>query len=112
MIFVSSKKIKNVKVHATGVQSWLKRLDWCSNTTHTVFGFTTKKNEIIDNDNPPEWDDDKKLTDAFMAVSDLYDTFFIDNKQEFRYVGCKDEKILQQLNEAVAHAVKILMEKK
>jgi hypothetical protein len=67
--------------------------------------------DIIDNDNPPEWDDDKELTDAFMAVSDLYDTFFIDNKQEFRYVGCKDEKILQQLNEAVAHAVKILMDK-
>lgn len=70
-----------------------------------------EKNEIIDNDNPPEWDDDKKLTDAFMAVSDLYDTFFIDNKHEFRYIGCKDEKILQQLNKAVAHAVKILMEK-
>ncbi len=67
--------------------------------------------DIIDNDNPPEWDDDKVLTDAFMAVSDLYDTFFIDNKQEFRYVGCKDEKTLQQLNDAIAYAVKILMDK-
>ena len=70
-----------------------------------------RKNEIVDNDNPPEWGDDKELTDAFMAVSDLYDSFFIDNKQEFRYVGCKNKKILQQLNEAVAHAVKILMDK-
>ena len=26
--------------------------------------------DIIDNDNPPEWDDDQELTDAFMAVSD------------------------------------------
>ena len=43
-----------------------------------------------------------------MAVSDIYDTFFIDHKHEFRYIGCKDEKTLQQLNEAVAHAVKLL----
>ena len=30
--------------------------------------------DIIDNDNPPEWDDDQELTDAFMAVSDIYMT--------------------------------------
>lgn len=30
--------------------------------------------EIIDNDNPPEWDDNTELTEAFMAVSDIYDT--------------------------------------
>ena len=41
-----------------------------------------ENDEIIDNDNPPEWNDDQQLTDAFMAVSDLYDTFFIDNKHE------------------------------
>ena len=27
--------------------------------------------EIIDNDNPPEWENDEELTDAFMAVSNL-----------------------------------------
>ena len=32
-----------------------------------------ENDEIIDNDNPPEWDDDETLTQAFMAVSDLYD---------------------------------------
>ena len=34
-----------------------------------------ENDEIIDNDNPPEWDDDETLTQAFMAISDLYDTF-------------------------------------
>lgn len=29
---------------------------------------------FIDNDNPPEWDDNTELTEAFMAVSDIYDT--------------------------------------
>ena len=67
--------------------------------------------DIIDNDNPPEWDDDKELTDAFMAVSDLYDTFFIDNKYEFRYIGCNDPAVLQKLSEAVTRAVQILIEK-
>ena len=41
--------------------------------------------ELIDNRNPPEWDDDLELTDAFMAVSNLYDSFFIDNPKEFTY---------------------------
>lgn len=70
-----------------------------------------EKGEIIDNDNPPEWDDDKELTDAFMSVSDIYDSFFIDNKHEFRYIGCNDMATLRRLKEAVAHAVKILIDK-
>ena len=40
--------------------------------------------EIVDNDNPPEWDDDQQLTDAFMEASDLYDTFFIPNGRRRR----------------------------
>lgn len=46
-----------------------------------------ENDQIIDNDNPPELEDDEELTNAFMAVSDLYDSFFIDNDREFRYVG-------------------------
>ena len=67
--------------------------------------------EVIDNDNPPEWDDDEKLTNAFMAVSDLYDTFYIDNDKEFRYVGCPDEKTREKLKALIAEAVDILMAK-
>ena len=67
-----------------------------------------ENNEIIDNDNPPEWDDDKELTDAFMAVSDLYDTFFIDNEQEFKYVGCPDEETRQELIDLIDKAVEII----
>lgn len=68
-------------------------------------------NEIIDNDNPPEWDDDAELTDAFMAVSDLYDSFFIDNEKEFKYLGCPDEKTKTQLESLVSKAVDILYKK-
>ena len=67
--------------------------------------------EIIDNDNPPEWKDDQELTDAFMAVSDLYDTFFIDNKQEFRYVGCPNEETRRKLKSLIVNAVGILERK-
>lgn len=55
--------------------------------------------EIIDNDNPPEWKDDEKLTSAFMAVSDLYDSFFIDTEKEFKYIGpSNDEDVLKLQN--------------
>lgn len=64
--------------------------------------------EIIDNDNPPEWMDDQELTDAFMAVSDLYDTFFIDTSSEFRYVGCPDDKTRKELISLIDKAVDLL----
>ena len=70
-----------------------------------------ENDEIIDNDNPPEWKDDKDLTDAFMAVSDLYDTFFIDNKTEFRYKGCPNEETRQKLLSLIKFAVDILYQK-
>ena len=64
--------------------------------------------EIIDNDNPPEWKDDKELTDAFMAVSDLYDSFFVDNQNEFKYIGCPNEETRLKLTELIDKAVSIL----
>lgn len=67
--------------------------------------------EIIDNDNPPEWNDDPQITDAFMAVSDLYDTFFIDNKKEFRYVGCPDNETREKLIALISDAVDIITRK-
>ena len=67
--------------------------------------------EIIDNDNPPEWKDDSELTDAFMAVSDLYDTFFIDSKTEFRYVGCPDKETRLRLRALIDNAIQILEQK-
>ncbi len=64
--------------------------------------------EILDNNNPPEWDDDKELTDAFMAVSDLYDTFYVDNEEEFKYVGCPDKETQTHLISLIENAVSIL----
>ena len=61
-----------------------------------------ENDEIIDNDNPPEWDDDETLTQAFMSVSDLYDTFYIDNGKEFRYVGCPDQRTREKLNKILS----------
>ena len=73
--------------------------------------FYNEKDEVIDNDNPPEWKEDQELTDAFMAVSDLYDTFFVDNKHEFNYVGCPDEETHQKLKSLIGNAVRILERK-
>ena len=70
-----------------------------------------ENDEIIDNDNPPEWDDDQKLTNAFMAVSDLYDTFFIDNKKEFSYIGCPNEDTANKLRTLFNEAVDINIKK-
>lgn len=68
-------------------------------------------NEIIDNDNPPEWNDDQELTDAFMAVSDLYDSFFVNSKKEFSYKGCPDQQTAEKLKLLFKDAMEILYEK-
>lgn len=70
-----------------------------------------EKGEIIDNDNPPEWNDDNNLTDAFMAVSDIYDTFFVDNNKEFSFIGCPDQKTRQELKNKFDYALEILNRK-
>lgn len=70
-----------------------------------------ENNEIIDNDNPPEWENDQELTDAFMAVSDLYDSFFVDNKKEFRYVGCPDVVTADKLKFLFSKAMDLLIER-
>lgn len=67
--------------------------------------------EIVDNDNPPELKDDRELTNAFMAVSDLYDTFFIDNQKEFSYIGCPDEETRQKLIGLINSAIEVLSQK-
>lgn len=68
-----------------------------------------ENDEVIDNDNPPEWNNDTTLTDAFMAVSDLYDTFFVDDGKEFSYKGCPDEATATKLRDLFSKAMDLLM---
>lgn len=63
---------------------------------------------VIDNDNPPELVDDEELTSAFMTVSNLYDSFFIDTDKEFRYIRCPNEETRNRLKALIQQAVNIL----
>ena len=67
-----------------------------------------ENDEIIDNDNPPEWNDDENLTNAFMAITNLYDTFFIDNEKEFSYIGCPNKETELKLKKLISEAMEIL----
>ena len=46
-----------------------------------------------------------------MAVSDLYDTFFIDNENEFTFIGSPDSETAQRLKDFFANALNILKKK-
>lgn len=70
-----------------------------------------ENDEVIDNDNPPEWDNDEALTSAFMAVSDLYDSFFIDNEKEFKYIGPAHEDDVLKLQKLFESAIHMLEKK-
>ena len=65
--------------------------------------------EIIDNCNPPEWENDQELTDTLMAISDLYDSFFVDTKRRFFYKGCSNYKTITRLQALITKAEKMLI---
>lgn len=67
--------------------------------------------EILDNDVPPEWLNDKELEDAFMAVSELYDTFFIDTPKEFSYIGPRSINDTLKLKNLAHTAMQLLYTK-
>ena len=43
-----------------------------------------------------------------MTVSDIYDTFFINNEKEFRYIGCKSKETFCNLENAITRAVEMI----
>ena len=65
--------------------------------------------EIIDNCNPPEWENDQELTDTLMAISDLYDSFFFYIKRRFLYKGCINHKTITRLQALITKAEKMLI---
>lgn len=42
---------------------------------------------VIDTCLPSEWEDDSELKGIWQQVIDAYDSLFIDNKEEFKFVG-------------------------
>ena len=66
---------------------------------------------ILDNDNPPEWNDDVELTNAFIDLSKLYCTYFIDTQKEFSYIGAPNQDSINQLEKLAKKAVNILYKK-
>lgn len=70
-----------------------------------------ENNEIVDNDFPPEWQDDKTLEDAFMKLSDTYDMFFVDTQKEFRFVGYRTLLDKQMFSETLRRAISLLEQK-
>ena len=70
-----------------------------------------ENDEIIDNDLPPEWQDDHDLENIFMALSDYYDLFFIDTDTEFRYIGYKSSDEKQKLEALSKTAIELLLNK-
>ena len=65
--------------------------------------------EIIDNCNPPEWENDQELTDTLMVISDFYDSFFVDTKRRFFYKGCSNYKTITRLQALITKAEKMLI---
>lgn len=63
---------------------------------------------VIDVGIPPEWGENKELSDALLELSDRYDELFINDPREFRYVGFKDETDRKAFKELVERVVTLV----
>jgi hypothetical protein len=63
------------------------------------------KGELIDNDLPKEVRNDKQVDDAFVEIQNIYDSLFINNSNEFKYIGFNSatdrDEYLKMVDEAV-----------
>lgn len=61
--------------------------------------------DLLDNDLPKELLEDKEVDDAFVEIQNVYDSLFLDNSTEFRYIGFSNisdkERFIKMIDEAV-----------
>lgn len=62
--------------------------------------------DLVDNDLPKELSEDKEVDDAFVEIQNVYDSLFLDNSTEFRYIGfindSDKDKFIEMIDDAVS----------
>jgi hypothetical protein len=70
-----------------------------------------ENDNVIANDSPPEWKDDNELNSLLLDAKKLYNSFFICEGEEVKYIGCPDNNTRQVLIALIDNIVSILNNK-
>jgi hypothetical protein len=67
--------------------------------------------DFVDNDLPKELSEDKEVDDAFVEIQNVYDSLFLDNSTEFRYIGFSNEADKEKFIKMIDDAVNLITSK-
>lgn len=67
--------------------------------------------ELISNDLPKELSEDKEMDHAFVEIQNIYDSLFLNNSIEFRYIGFSNEPDKQTFIKMIDNAVDLMESK-
>lgn len=68
-------------------------------------------NKLIDNDLPSELIGDPEIDPLFVHIQDVFDSLFLNDKKEFKYIGFKTAEQRQLFLEEVSSSVRLLTNK-
>ncbi len=64
--------------------------------------------ELISNDLPKELSEDKEVDNAFVEIQNIYDSLFLNNSTEFKYIGFSSESDKQRYIKMIDDAVSLI----
>lgn len=70
-----------------------------------------KNGDLVENDLPDELKNDKQIDDSFVNIQKVYDSLFIDNSIEFKYVGFTKKSDRDRFRKMINEAVNLISTK-
>ena len=67
--------------------------------------------ELLDNDLPKELSGNVEVENAFVEIQSIYDSLFLDDSTEFRYIGFNNKLDKEKFIKKIDNAVNLILSK-
>lgn len=67
-----------------------------------------ENNELVENDLPPYLIDDVEIAPTFVHIQEMFDSLYLNNEKEFRYIGFRDQEQRELLGKELLRAINLL----
>ena len=70
-----------------------------------------ENDELVENDLPPNLIGDNDIDPKFVRIQEIYDSLYLDDGKEFKYIGFKDNENRENFFRELLFAIKLLKDK-
>lgn len=71
----------------------------------------SENDNLIENDLPPYLIGDDEIDPIFVHIQQIYDSLYINDSKEFKYIGFKDKEIKEAFGKELSNAIEVLKRK-